>query len=101
MRVLSLVPISRDATRLSRYSFLDEELRALAAAGVDVFVFSAADRSHADDGHVHVREVPSDSLQWRARALQFVVRYRDRVPVKNFADPLQVYRGVRTERIGS
>ena len=71
LRVLSLVPLTRDARKLSRYSFLDEELRALAAAGVDIFVFSALPGPYADDGGVHVRPLPSDSISWRLRAARF------------------------------
>jgi glycosyltransferase involved in cell wall biosynthesis len=97
VRVLSLVPISRDPRKLSRYSFLDEELRALAHAGVDVFVFSASPDAGSDDGRVHVRPLPSDSMWWRLRAARFYARHRDTVPLANLRDPLQVYRGLRTE----
>jgi len=97
IRVLSLAPISGDARKLSRYSFLDEELRALADAGVDVFVFSASPDGHSDHGRVHMRPLPSDSMSWRARAARFYASHRHVVPVANLTDPLQIYRGVRTE----
>jgi glycosyltransferase involved in cell wall biosynthesis len=97
VRVLSLVPISGDARKLSRYSFLDEELRALAEAGVDVFVFSSSPNGYSDVGRVHVRPLPSDSMSWRLRAARFYASHRNAVPLANLSDPLQVYRGVRTE----
>ena len=97
IRVLSLVPVSRDARTLSRFSFLDEELRALAAAGVDVFVFSESPGAGSDDGCVHVRPLPSDSMAWRARAARFYAAHRGVVPLANLTNPLQVYRGLRTE----
>jgi glycosyltransferase involved in cell wall biosynthesis len=97
-RVLSLVPISRDARKLSRYSFLDEELRALAATGlVDVFVFSEAPAASSDEGGIHVRPLPSDSMSWRVRAARFYASYSGIVPFANLMDPLQVYRGLRAE----
>jgi glycosyltransferase involved in cell wall biosynthesis len=97
VRVLSLVPISRDARKLSRYSFLDEELRALAAAGIDVFVFSESPTAGSDDGCVHIRPLPNDSMSWRARTARFYTSHRGLVPLANLTDPLQVYRGLRTE----
>lgn len=97
LRVLSLVPLGRDARKLSRYSFLDEELRALAAAGVDVFVFSALPGAYADDGGVHVRPLPSDSISWRLRAARFYASHLKAVPLANLADPRQAYRAIRAE----
>jgi glycosyltransferase involved in cell wall biosynthesis len=97
VRVLSLVPVSGDARKLSRYSFLDEELRALADAGVDVFVYSTAPGAGADDGRIHVRPLPDDSMSWRVKAARFYAGHAAVVPIGNLTDPLQVYRGLRTE----
>ena len=97
IRVLSLVPASSDARKLSRYSFLDEELRALAAAGVEMFVFSGSPNGYTDHGRVHMRPLPSDSMSWRLRAARFYASHRHVVPVANLTDPLQVYRALRTE----
>jgi len=97
LRVLALVPVSHDAGKLARYSFLDEELRALAAAGVDIFVFSAAATGSSDSGRIHVRPLPSDSPEWRRRTLGFFARsFRD-VPLANLQNPQQLYRGLRIE----
>ena len=97
LRVLTLVPQTRDARKLSRYSFLDEEVRALAEAGVDVYVFSGLPDAHFDSGHVHVRSLPSDSLSWRLRAARFYASHISRVPFANLGDARQTYRALRFE----
>ena len=101
LRVLYLAPPSEQAGPLSRYSFLDEEIRALAEAGVDAYVISRVRSAQRDEGRLHVRALPEDSVHERARTLAFMARRFSDIPVGNYADFRQVYRTMRVERFAA
>jgi glycosyltransferase involved in cell wall biosynthesis len=101
LRVLYLAPPSPDAARLSRYSFLDEEIRAFAARGVHAYVLSRAEGAERDDACLHVRMLPSDSGAERRRTVTFLGRHLPRVPLRNMLDVPQCYRGLRVERFAA
>ena len=101
LRVLYLAPPSEKPGPLSRYSFLDEEIRALASRGVDVYVISRLPGATSDEGRVHVRALPADSLQERAKTLGFIARHLKGIPLANFGDFEQVYRTMRVERFAA
>jgi glycosyltransferase involved in cell wall biosynthesis len=94
-------PAGRVASALSRYTFLDEEIRALAAAGIEVYVLSAADNADSDHGRIHVRSLPPDSLEERGRSLAFLLRHANRVGIANIVDVTRCYRSVRIERFAA
>ena len=98
LRVLYLAPPSEQAGPLSRYSFLDEEIRALAARGIDAYVVSRVPGAKKDEDRIHVRTVAADSGRERARTLGFIARHLSNIPVTNFADFHQAYRTMRVER---
>ncbi len=66
---------------LSRYSFLDEEIRALADRGIDAYVLSPAYDADFDDGRLHVRALPADSSRERSLTLRFLARHLSAVPL--------------------
>ena len=101
LRVLYLAPPSPKAGRLSRYSFLDEEIRALADRGIHAYVLSRDGDAASDDGHVHVRVLPDDSAEERRKTLTFLARHFTRIPFRNLVDVRQVYRSVRVERFAA
>ncbi len=98
LRVLYLAPPSPQGGKLSRYSFLDEEIRALADRGIHAYVLTRARDAAADDGYVHVRVLPDDSVAERQKTLTFLARHLSRIPLRNLADVRQCYRSVRVER---
>lgn len=100
LRVLYMGPSGYRAGELSRYSFLDEEIRALADAGIDAYVLSAVDGDW-DRGRVHMRRLPEDSTTQRVGTLSFLARHIRHVPLANLADPQQCYRALRIERFAS
>lgn len=101
LKVLFLAPSGRQPGQLSRYSFLDEEMRAIAARGVEVYVVSTQEGTNLDQGRIHLRELPPDSLSERARTLAFLIRYVFRIGISSLRDPKRLYRAVRTERFAA
>ena len=101
LRVLYLAPPSPQGGRLSRYSFLDEEIRALADRGIHAYVLSRASDAAADRGNVHVRVLPDDSAEERRKTLAFLARHLSRIPLRNLLDVRQCYRSVRVERFAA
>lgn len=101
LRVLYLAPRSHHPGELSRYSFLEEEIRALADAGIEAYVLSAVEARDLDHGRVHVRALPADSMGERARTLGFLARHLGDVPLANLTSALQCYRSVRFEHFAA
>ncbi len=101
VRVLYLAPPPTEPGRLSRYSFLDEEIRAIAARGVHVYVLTRLAGTASDDGCVHVRVIPPDSPRERFRALAFLARQIHRLPLPNLLDPRECYRVMVVERFAA
>lgn len=101
MRVLYLAPSAQNPKLLSRRSFLDEEIRALADAGVEAYVISASDVPDDDTGRIHIRAVPADSTSQRWRTAAFAARRLAHVPLANLHEVRQLYRAARIERFAS
>jgi len=97
IRVLYLAPRSQDPNQLSQYTFIDEELRALADTGVEVFVLGQTGGADADQGRIHIRSIPPDTSQRRWVVGGFSLRNAGRVPIRNLVDVRQVYRAARIE----
>jgi hypothetical protein len=69
MKVLYLVPQPKRPDRIGAYTFLDEEVQALAAAGIDAYVLSTAAPADARCGAVRLMSADartSPSARWGA-----------------------------------
>jgi glycosyltransferase involved in cell wall biosynthesis len=97
LRVLYLAPRGTHRDQLSRYTFIDEEIRGLAEAGVEAFVLGRTGGEDRDLGRIHIRAVPPDTPLRRSRVGSFVLRHTRQVPWRNFADVRQIYRAARIE----
>jgi glycosyltransferase involved in cell wall biosynthesis len=102
-RVLYLAPSSNKKGQVSRYSFLDEEIRALADAGIDAYVLSLAESGDSDHGRLHLRAIPMDSVEERGRTLRFIAQHRQYVPWPGTRpiDFVRLYRALRIERLAA
>lgn len=98
LRVLYLAPRARRPGDLSRYSFLDEEMRALAAAGIDVYALCDSEFPSVDAGRLHLRSVPVETLSGRLRCLRFLYRCLRRIPIGNLREWRKLYRAARIEQ---
>jgi glycosyltransferase involved in cell wall biosynthesis len=96
-RVLYLAPSSPDSRHLSRYSFLDEEIRALAHAGVEAFVLGQTGGKDQDDGQLHIRSVPPDTFARQWQVTRFILDHSDQIPVRNLAEIRHCYGAARIE----
>lgn len=101
MRVLYLAPAGRRPEHLSRYSFLDEEIRALADAGVEAYVVSTASPIDVDQGRLHIRALPQNSLVEGGKTLGFLSRRVAGVPWANLTEPVRCHTAVRIERFAA
>jgi glycosyltransferase involved in cell wall biosynthesis len=102
MRVLYLVPQPKAADRIGAYSFLDEEIEALAGAGIEAFVLSTAAPADADLRGAHLRSAPARrSVRSRLAATGFLLRLSAQYPPANLARPLKVHRVARLEHLAA
>src|SRR5690606_395069 len=102
MRVLYLVPQPKAADRIGAYSFLDEEIQALAGAGIEAFVLSTAAPADADLRGAHLRSAPARrSVRSRLAATGFLLRHVARYPRPNLARPLKAHRTARIEHLAA
>src|SRR5688572_8096376 len=102
MKVLYLVPQAKHADRLGAYSFLDEEIEALAVRGVQAYVLSTAAPVDTERGGVRVISVAArTTIATRLRALTFLGRRLRTVPAANLLHGLKVYRSARIEHLAA
>lgn len=102
MRVLYLVPQPKRPDRIGAYSFLDEEIEALALAGIEAFALSTA--APDDRSCRHVRLLAYDPRvagagAWRAAG--FLARHVGQLPVRNLWHPTGCSRTTRIEYVAS
>jgi glycosyltransferase involved in cell wall biosynthesis len=97
MRVLYLVPQPKQPDRLSAYTFLDEEIRGLAAAGVESYVLSTKATRDTNAGAVKIRAMSSGGAN-AARNLLFLLKRRAIVPPANVWHARELYRALAIER---
>jgi L-malate glycosyltransferase len=97
MRVLYLVPQAKQTGALSAYTFLDEEIAGLAAAGVEPYVLSTKAAADTAIGPVKVRAMPSQRGD-AARNVSFLWRTRAGVPPMNLWRARELYRALAIER---
>lgn len=102
MKVLYLVPQSKRSDRIGAYSFIDEEIEALAAAGIEAFVLSTASPADRLHRRVHLRSSPArTSTATRAGAFTFLLRHFKDVPRRHFWHPAKSYRVARAEHLAA
>ena len=93
LKVLHLAPQARVPDRMTRATFIDEEIRAVAAAGIEVFVLSAAIPADTHSGSVWLKSIPARrSLSNRLKASRLLVRPVAGLPVRNWTDPRHWYQ---------
>ena len=97
LRVLYLAPRSKNHDQLSPYTFIDEEIRGLADAGIEAFVLGPTGAKDRDLGRIHIRAVPPDTQLRRSQVARFVLRHMLHIPWRNLADVRQIYRAARIE----
>jgi glycosyltransferase involved in cell wall biosynthesis len=98
MRVLVLAPPSPKPGRLTRFSFIDEELQGLARVGVQPFVLTPAVEEETLVGSVRLLPIPRDHI-WkkRARSLGLMARHRALIPAACLLDVANCVHRVRVE----
>ena len=102
MRVLYLVPQPKRPGQLSAYTFIDEEIHGLAAAGVDAYVLSTRATRDAEVGAVKVRALPATrSLMDYAETTAFALEGRSAIPVANVWHARELYRALAIERFAA
>lgn len=102
MRVLYLVPQPKRPDRIGAYSFIDEEIEALADAGVEAFVLSTAAPEDRVLRGVNVRSAAArTSTRSRIGAGEFLLRRRRHVPRRNLWHPMRSYRAARAEHVAA
>jgi glycosyltransferase involved in cell wall biosynthesis len=99
MKVLYLAPQPKRDGMFTAYSFLDEEITALAAAGVQVYVLARRAAAVSDRGGVVRWPLPRErSLAARGRSLRFLLRSCGATPAANLFSFPEWYLAARTER---
>ena len=92
IKVLYLTPQPRVPGRMTRATFIDEEIRGLAAAGIQAFVLSTEVAADTQSGSVWLKSVAARrSLVDRAQASKLLIRRVNGVPVPNWASPREWY----------
>jgi glycosyltransferase involved in cell wall biosynthesis len=102
LKVLYLLPQPKDAGRIGAYTFLDEEVRGLADAGIDAYVLSTATPADVTVGRVHLRSSSArESLSAQVGAAAFLARSADGIPSLNMLQPVSSYRQARLEHLAA
>ena len=99
-------PLSRSSAQTARaafcYTFLDEEIHALAAAGVEPYVLSTKATRDADDGPIKIRALPpSKSLMDYAQTAAFALESRAAIPLANSWHARELYRALAIQRFAA
>jgi glycosyltransferase involved in cell wall biosynthesis len=97
MRVLFLPPPGRWPERVTAYSFLDEEIHALADAGVESYVLSPAVDTVRWSGQVRMVPLPSADWRERSRALRFLGAHRSHLPSGLVPEFMKCFHATRIE----
>lgn len=99
LRVLYLVPPGRTEASLSRYSFLDEEIRALADRGVEAFVIASG--ASLDSGRIHLRSLPGTSSSEALKTCSFFASRIADVPPACVFQLRKCFRALHEERFAA
>lgn len=102
MRVLYLVPQPKVPDRIGAYTFLDEEIQALAAHGVTAFVLATVPERDRMVGRVALRSTESRAtVLSRVRAARYLVAGTGAVPIRSARYPLRAYRAIWAELVAA
>jgi glycosyltransferase involved in cell wall biosynthesis len=102
MKVLYLVPQPKRPGQLSAYTFLEEEIHDLAAAGVEPYVLSTKAKRDVDDGAIKIRALPPyKSLMDYAQTAAFALESRAAIPLANAWHARELYRALAIERFAA
>jgi glycosyltransferase involved in cell wall biosynthesis len=97
MKVLYLVPQPKQPGRIGAYTFLDEEIHALAAAGIRTYVLSRQIPADTWCGPVRMKAAPLSSVS-RLGVGAFVMKHLDQVPPQYAFAPGLLYHAARLEQ---
>ena len=97
MKVLYLAPQPKQPGRLTAYTFLDEEIAGLAAAGVEPYLLATKAVRDEDVGPVKVRMLRSSAAN-RARTIRFFAGSRADIPPGALWRPRELSRSLTIER---
>jgi glycosyltransferase involved in cell wall biosynthesis len=100
MKVLYLIPQPKRPERIGAYTFLDEEIQALAAAGIQAFVLSTQVKSDTWCGQVRLKAARMKMTK-RSDVVKFLSRQAGRVPPGNLLSPKLLYHAGRLECLAS
>jgi glycosyltransferase involved in cell wall biosynthesis len=99
MKVLYLAPPASDSSRLAAFTFLDEEIQALARSGVEVHLLTASITETRSSGEIHLFPIrPGSSLRERARTLRFLGRVGHLLPSGSLAQFRHAFHALRLEQ---
>lgn len=102
MKVLYLVPQPKTVGRLGAYTFLDEEIHALAKRGVDTYVLSRVADQDTTIGQVRLISLAARvSPASRIRAARHLISTIDGLPLRSIRYPLRAYRASWTETVAA
>ncbi len=102
MKVLYLAPHRKKPEMLSAFTFVDEEIRAIAAQGLDVYVLTyplTEALEESDQERIYLLPLPSQrTLKELLRTLAFLWQVKSLVPLANWLRPVTLYHTLRLER---
>jgi glycosyltransferase involved in cell wall biosynthesis len=102
MKVLYLLPQPKKPGRIGAYTFLDEEIHAMAAAGIDCYVLSTAVPEDVDCGGVRLLSADArTSISERWKAAGFLTGAMRRGSAVHARHPLMWYRSAWREYLAA
>jgi glycosyltransferase involved in cell wall biosynthesis len=102
VKVLYLVPQPKRPDRIGAYTFIDEEVEALAAAGIDALVLSTAAPFDARHRGVQLRSALSRRSPLRnVGTAAFLLRQVTNVPGRNLTSLVKTFRTARLEHVAA
>ena len=102
VKILYLVPQPKRPDRIGAYTFLDEEIQALAAAGITAYVLATAAPSDAWCGKVGLLSFDRRAAAAGPVAITaFGATQVGRIPWQNLLNPVQAFRTARIEYVAS
>jgi glycosyltransferase involved in cell wall biosynthesis len=102
MKVLYLLPQPKVPHRIGAYTFLDEEVQALAASGIEAYVLSTAIPDDGFSGEVRLLSaVARSSATTRIKAAAFLARYMGSASSHHVSHPQMWFRAARMEHLAA
>jgi glycosyltransferase involved in cell wall biosynthesis len=96
MKVLYLVPQAKRPQRISAYTFLDEEIHALAKAGIQTYVLSGKVQHDMSYGPVRMKAARKSTAR-RTAVTRFLATHASQVPLRYLLDPKPLFFAARVE----